>query len=302
MCRLFGMASHGRPVTARFWLLDSLDSLVVQSRREPDGSGLGWYDEDGQALVQRDPIPAWRDPHFSYLAGTVTSRRFVAHVRYASTGSIDASNTHPFLQDGRLFAHNGVVGDLERLREHLGEDARLARGDTDSELTFALVTRETRACGGDLVEGIRRAGAWIAEHLPVYAWNIVIATDDELHALRWPDVHELWWLDREPGGHHGVRRFVGAGTREPLAVESSDLASQGAVVVASEPMDDHPGWRRLGSGELLSVMRDGRTSVRRLIDVAPARPLRLDDLDTAAAASQAGATGPAPAGPSTRSW
>ncbi|MBC7462574.1 MAG: class II glutamine amidotransferase, partial [Thermoleophilia bacterium] len=272
MCRLFGMASRDRPVTARFWLLDALDSLVVQSRREPDGSGLGWFDVHGAPMVQRDPVPAWRDPQFSHLARTVSSRRFVAHVRYASTGAVDMRNTHPFVQEGRLFAHNGVVEHLDLLRAELGDDLALVHGDTDSELTFALVTRETRAADGDIAEGIRRAGEWIAEHLPVYAWNIVIATEDELHALRWPDVHELWWLDREPGGHRpGAHVFMGAGAHEPLAVESLDLAERSAVVVASEPMDDHPGWQRLASGELLSVGSDGVPRCRQLLDQAPAR-------------------------------
>jgi predicted glutamine amidotransferase len=31
-----------------------------------------------------------------------------------STGGVSLLNTHPFSQDGRLFAHNGVLGDLDR--------------------------------------------------------------------------------------------------------------------------------------------------------------------------------------------
>ena len=47
MCRLFGMTGGGEPVAASFWLLEAPDSLSVQSRREPDGTGLGVFDADG---------------------------------------------------------------------------------------------------------------------------------------------------------------------------------------------------------------------------------------------------------------
>src|SRR5262249_37580101 len=51
MCRLFGMSAAPRRVRATFWLLDAADSLAVQSRREPDGVGLGVFDADGTPRV-----------------------------------------------------------------------------------------------------------------------------------------------------------------------------------------------------------------------------------------------------------
>ena len=41
MCRLFGLSGAPRTVRATFWLVEAPDSLAVQSRREPDGTGLG---------------------------------------------------------------------------------------------------------------------------------------------------------------------------------------------------------------------------------------------------------------------
>ncbi len=43
MCRLFGLSAGQRRVQATFWLLDAPDSLAVQSRREPHGTGLGIF-------------------------------------------------------------------------------------------------------------------------------------------------------------------------------------------------------------------------------------------------------------------
>ena len=64
-------------------------------------------------------------------------------------------NTHPFLQDSRIFAHNGVVEGLDVLDERLAEfgTADLVMGQTDSERVFALITASVRAGGGDVGAG-----------------------------------------------------------------------------------------------------------------------------------------------------
>lgn len=147
MCRLFGLHSGTDAVTATFWLLNASDSLAEQSRRNPDGTGLGVFDEHHQPRLHKQPIAAWQDADFATEAHELTGTTFVAHVRYATTGSLDIRNTHPFLQDGRIFAHNGVVEGLdvldERLREVGADD--LVLGQTDSERVFALITASIRA-------------------------------------------------------------------------------------------------------------------------------------------------------------
>ncbi|MGN8132471.1 class II glutamine amidotransferase [Paenarthrobacter sp. 22069] len=105
MCRLFGLHAGSRPVHATFWLLDAPDSLAEQSRREPDGAGIGTFDYDGGARVSKRPLAAWEDHAFAREARQLSSTTFLAHVRYASTGAHTLVNTHPFEQDGRLFAH-----------------------------------------------------------------------------------------------------------------------------------------------------------------------------------------------------
>jgi glutamine amidotransferase len=278
------MSSHHWPVSARFWLLDATDSLEEQSRREPDGWGLGWFDELGEPHVDRDPLPAWSDVRFDTAARSARSARFVAHVRYASTGPAAPENTHPFVIGGRLCAHNGVLEDLDLLRDRLGPRAADARGDTDSELSFLLLDQCIAEAGGDVVAGIRAAATWIGAHLPVYAWNVVVADADALYALRWPDTHELWWLQRAAGGVHGGRHFVGAGSRHPLTVHASELRERAAAIVASEPMDEDPGWRQLAVGELLVADGDVRTVQLELPD--PSQRLTLEQLDAEAARSQ----------------
>ena len=65
------------------------------------------------------------------------------------------------------------------------------------------------------------------------------------------------------------------------------------MVVASEPMDEDPGWRALRSGELLHVDADLRVDRSPGRSTAPpAHPLTLADLGDKAAASQAPAQAP----------
>lgn len=285
MCRLFGMSGGHDPVRATFWLLEAPDSLAQQSRREPDGTGLGAF-EKGRPVVFKQPIAAYEDERFAREAREVSSTTFVAHVRFASTGAVELKNTHPFEQSGRLFAHNGVIGDLPQLEQELGDALALVKGDTDSERFFALITREIERTG-DVGEAIGRAARWVAENLPVFALNLVLIEPSDLWALRYPDTHELYALQRPAGGPTGQRHLDHASARGTVRVRSRDLAERPAVVLASERMDEDPHWQELASGELLHVDSELNVTVTKALEQPPAHPITLADLDPRAAASQA---------------
>lgn len=289
MCRLFGLSGGPERLSATFWLLNAPDSLLEQSRSEPDGTGVGSYDTRGRPVVDKQPLAAYADQAFAREARNITSRTFVAHVRYASTGDLTLRNTHPFQLDDRLFAHNGVLEDLPALERELGGDLARVQGDTDSERFFALITREIER-RGDVGAGIAAAVGWVAEHLPLLSANFILIDESELWALRYPDTHDLYVLQRSPGGHHGSGPLAHTGQQRPdrMRVTSDTLADKPSVVVATERMDDDPGWRLLPSGELLRVAADLTVNCRRIIDHPPAHPLAIADLRPQAAASQHG--------------
>jgi predicted glutamine amidotransferase len=293
MCRLFGMTGGRHAVRATVWLLEAPDSLARQSRREPDGTGVGWFDDVGLPHVAKQPLAAYEDEAFAREARELRSTTFVAHIRYATTGAVLPANTHPFEQRGRLFAHNGVVEDLERLDRELGPDRALVHGDTDSERLFALITRETERHDGDPGAGIVAAARWVAARLPIFAINLILAGPEDLWALRYPDVHELWVLERAPGGQHGMRHLDAGSAAGRVRVRSGELAREPAVIVASEPMDEDPAWRQLAPGELLHVAGDLRVTSAIVLDSAPAKQLTLADLQPRAAAAQAAPRGAA---------
>ena len=273
VCRLFALAATPHRVHASFWLLEAPDSLVAQSHRNPDGTGLGFFDPDGMPILDKEPLAAFGDTAFSREARHITSTTFVSHIRFATTGEHTVLNTHPFAIDGRIFAHNGVVHGLDLLEAELGDDLALVQGETDSERYFALITREIRANGGDVGAGIGTAARWIAENLPVYSINFVLATERELWAFRYPETHRLFVLEREAGGPHGDRDLHHA-SRE-LRVHSAHLADHPSVVVASEPLDDHAGWRLLESGELVHIAADLDITSSIAVDFPPATLLEL---------------------------
>lgn len=254
MCRLFGLTAGTARVRAMFWLLDAPDSLRVQSHRNADGAGLGFFSPGGEPVLDKQPEPAFRDREFTRAARHAESSAFVAHVRWATAGGRTVRNTHPFVMDGRVMAHNGGFGELSRLDAELGSYSGLVLGDTDSERYFALITKQTDAHGGDVAAGITAAARWIAARLPVSSLNAVVAAPGELWALRYPAQHALHILERpaapgpgEPGLH------VRSGTS---SVHVPALDSAASVVIASEELDGESGWRMLAPGELVHVRPD----------------------------------------------
>ena len=277
MCRLFGLTAGAARIRATFWLLDAPDSLDVQSHRNTDGAGIGFFDAAGQPVVAKQPEAAFSDQQFTHEAQQAESSVFVAHVRWATAGGRTVQNTHPFVMDGRIMAHNGGFGELSELDKQLGRYASLVLGDTDSERYFALITQETDAYGGDVGAGITAAASWIAERLPVSALNTIIAAPGELWALRYPGQHALHILERpaapgpgEPGLH--VRSSTSS-------VHAPELAGAASVVIASEQLDGESGWRMLAPGELAHVRPDLSVHTQVAITQPPAHlvPLPADN-------------------------
>ena len=181
MCRLFGMTGGTREVQATFWLLDAPASLLLQSENQPDGVGLGTFNDDGtpNGLPQAGRREPQRDVHHG--AHDVRSRTFLAHIRHATEAEPSLENTHPFEQHGRLLAHNGVIGGIPELRGRLGRHLELVHGQTDSEHFFALITKRIEEHGGDVAAGIGAAARELAASFPLYSLNIV--ADDAGRAL-----------------------------------------------------------------------------------------------------------------------
>lgn len=241
MCRLFGMIASG-PTAARFWLLNAPDSVLDQSYKNPDGTGLAYY-QGRLARVEKQPIAAYEDQEFASGARRVRSHLFVAHVRNATQGEPSLENTQPFVNEGLIFAHNGNIEGLEDPPVPLGP----LYGETDSERYFALLRYHIREAR-DVLAGIRTAVAWILDNCKYTSLNFLLADEKHLYALRYPDFEDLYVRKLDAG--EDLRGTSSYGTR----AETSD--HQGTILFASEKLDAASSWEELEPGTLAVAQHD----------------------------------------------
>lgn len=275
MCRLFALHAGERNVAAEFWLLDAPSSIARQSETNADGYGLAALTARRGMILIRNPVEASEDPAYRHVARRLDASEMLVHLRYASTGDVSLVNTHPFTQDGRLFAHNGVLGDLDRIESRLGSNLAMVMGDTDSERFFALITLAIRESGGDVRAGITSAVREVVADYELYSLNFVLGDIGHVWAFRYPEHNPLHLHRRRPGGGSGAAPLDQADAVGTLRLHSDDGAVAPLVVIASERISDEPGWEQIHPGELVHVGPDLEVDRETIIWGPPARPMTL---------------------------
>lgn len=263
-------------VRATYWLLDAPDSILVESHRNPDGTGVGWFGADEQPHVVKQPVSAFTDAAFDTEAHDITARTMITHIRAATAGEESVVNTHPFQIDGLIMAHNGGFSDLDAVDAELGPYRDKVQGQTDSERFAALIAKFTDENGGYVGAGIAAAANWLSNNVPMYSLNCLVAKAGNLWALRYPDQRALHVarrrIDPETGGQW-------AGATDLARHRFSADRPVDVALVASERLDDSDDWRMLDPGELLRIGPDLHFSSRIVVDHPPARMLRLPGKD-----------------------
>jgi len=146
---------------------------------QPDGAGIGVFDKDGAPVVDKQPWRLGTTPHSPKRPRAARHTSWPCPPR--QHGFEHCGQHHPFLQDGRLFAHNGVVQGTDQLDAHLREPG------PDAPARWCTVTRtagsgassrglpERPANEGD-VGGPAGRAQLVSEHLGVYSLNLVLTT------------------------------------------------------------------------------------------------------------------------------
>jgi predicted glutamine amidotransferase len=275
MCRLFALHAGDRDVAADFWLLNAPDSIARQSEVNADGYGLAALTARRGMIIMRNPVEAAGDNAYQQVAQRLVAAEMIVHLRYADTGGTSLVNTHPFTQDGRAFAHNGVVGDLDRIEERLGSNRAMVMGETDSERFFALITLAIREAGGDVRAGITAAVREVAEEYELYSLNFVLGELGHIWAFRYPENNPLLIFQRQAGGHGGGAELEHSDSTGNLRLRSDDAAHTPLVVISSEQISDEPGWEEIASGELVHVGPDLELDREAIVDESPRHPMVL---------------------------
>ena len=136
MCRLFGVISDHECMDG---LSDKIERFQTFAKNNPDGWGLGYYDNDSARIVKH-PRNALKDPTFLPSVDDISSNIAIIHLRKRSIGERTATNTHPFSQGDLIFAHNGTIRTASPIKEMLPPDrGEMILGTTDSEALFQWI-------------------------------------------------------------------------------------------------------------------------------------------------------------------
>ena len=234
MCR--HLAYLGPPVTLRSVLIDPPHGLYRQAwapRRQrygtvnADGFGVGWYAPDDPVPARyRRPVPIWGDESFADVARVTRAGAMLAAVRCATAGTDPGpAAVAPYASGPWLFSHNGVLDGWPQAAAGLA--ATLPAGSllglearVDSALLWALV-----------------------RHRLELGLSLSAALADTVAALR-------------AAGLTGRFNFLLTDGRVIAATAAGDTlfyrrSPAAAVVVASEPGDDQPGWTEVPDGSVV---------------------------------------------------
>jgi gamma-glutamyl hercynylcysteine S-oxide hydrolase len=262
MCRMVAYLG-GPEVTLSSLVLEPEHSLLVQSYApkemmsgvvNADGFGVGWYVpwSGDEPAIYRSDYPLWSDRSFASIAPRIRARIIFAAVRSATPGlPVEESGTPPFASGPLMFVHNGAIEDFRRtamrpLRVSLSDESYAGLlGTTDSETIFAGLLDRLRKNPGDLGESIAETISLVTgvcSELGVRATLNLALTDGKV----------MTFARHSTEGPSNSLYFVESGEAFPRA-----------VVVASERLDDDPGWRAVPDRHLLTV-EEGVASLRPL--------------------------------------
>ena len=232
MCR--HLAYLGPPVPLARLLYDPPHALVHQSWAprdmrgggtiNADGFGVGWFTPGGPVRYRR-ATPLWSDTTLPALAASLGAGAVLAAVRSATAGMpVVETAAAPFTDGTWLFSHNGVVTGwpdaVAKLAAALPTaDLLTLDAPTDAALLWALVRDRLRRGAGP-AEAVAGTVAEVASAAPGSRLNLLLTDGATVVASTF--------------GHALSVRHDGA-----------------SALVASEPLDDDPGWQPVPDRSLL---------------------------------------------------
>lgn len=178
MCRLLGYVARRPTAIVDVLSPEEFEAFTALSAVHGDGWGMAWQDPVDRTLRRASSTSsAIRDPAYEQLARQPLGRAGIVHPRWATPGlRVAPENTHPFVDGGYAFAHNGHITPLERLEGLLTSQSRAAlRGDTDSERYFRFVLQCIVERGQD-AEGLAHALDVLVREFPDASLNALLLT------------------------------------------------------------------------------------------------------------------------------
>ena len=240
MCRLFGLIAN-KEVDIKFSMLKASNNFKSQAKNNPHGWGIGYY-KNSKPVVEKHGESAFYSNRFDELVKEVKSKIFIAHVRYASSGSAYSDkNAHPFVFKNWIFAHNGTIN-KERILKllKLPYNKNFTSEPIDSEIYFRYVIQCIEE-NSDIYEGIKLAVNEVVRDSS--GANFLLSDGEKLYAFRLGK--ELYYLLRDP-------TLLNVISNETKAlIESKAPTNEKAILISSEKLTVGESWKKIEDGYLL---------------------------------------------------
>ena len=171
MCGIIGYIGKKQPVN---FLLEGLKKLEYRG-----------YDSSGIAIKENENIQIIRSigrikdlenktKNTKLLNGNIG----IAHTRWATHGEPTEENAHPHQVGNVTLVHNGIIENVEELREKLITDGVKFKSETDTEVACAVINKYYEK---DPIAAITKA---LKELKGSYAFGIIFKDSDKLYAVR----------------------------------------------------------------------------------------------------------------------
>lgn len=230
-----------------------------------DGWGVAFYQGVDAALF-REPSAAAESALVRFLERHgPTTQLALSHIRHATWGAVQLSNTQPFVRElgGRThtFAHNGYLTGINA-SPFFALDTDQPVGQTDSEHAFCALLSQMRSLWIQrdvpaLSERMSLLSGFAAELRALGAANFLYADGDALFAHGHIRAGRLNGPLQAPG-LWTLRRHRSPALPDPLHVAGvvAEHGESSAVLIASVPLT-REAWQPMGEGDLIAV-RAGR--------------------------------------------
>lgn len=153
MCELFTAKKFGNDTLDRQTLETVFTKALAAAETNPDGFGA--FNDKGLRMRSGDKFS---EKHLDALVDMFEGSGFVVlHLRMATTGEVSKDNSHPFISDGVIMSHNGIIRGVSD-----------EPGQVDSE---RFLNRTTSAEGDTLSEKIQQAVKTCAGSFSNFLYN-----------------------------------------------------------------------------------------------------------------------------------
>lgn len=219
MCRLGFLIFRGKPKEEARDIL--ISSFLEYFRTNRDGFGIS-FAPDIYILRTLNPLE-----FLKILTDTPLSDSVIFHYRAATSGSPKLSNCHPFLSEDRdlALAHNGIINDLDGMKEELSKKGHCFSSEVDSEVFLHAY----ESYGRDFIRKMGERG------ISGYATLLIQQTDGTIYAYTDNSSLEIW---RTTWGYFGLSDDFPLKNLKLEGIEKIEVKADHLYRISQDSMDD----------------------------------------------------------------